>query len=61
MKEKYEVEFEEEPTEEEYQEPTCTFCWDSRKKKDKNLTFFDQANNLRICNYCPWCGRKIGG
>ncbi len=36
----------------------CKFCWDNKKKQDKILTFFDQANNLRCCNYCPWCGRK---
>lgn len=36
----------------------CKFCWDDRKKQNKILTFFDQANNLRTCNYCPWCGRK---
>ncbi len=36
----------------------CRFCWDDKKKKDRPLTFFDQANNLRTCNYCPWCGRK---
>lgn len=38
----------------------CKFCWDDKKKKDRQLTFFDQANNLRSCNYCPWCGRKYG-
>ena len=36
----------------------CNFCWDSRKKKDKELFFLDQANNMRICNFCPYCGRK---
>lgn len=36
----------------------CQFCWDSRVKKEKELSFFDHANNLRICKYCPWCGRK---
>lgn len=36
----------------------CGFCWDSKKKKDKELFFLDKANNMRICNYCPYCGRK---
>jgi hypothetical protein len=36
----------------------CGFCWDSKKKKDKELFFLDKANNMRICNYCPSCGRK---
>lgn len=36
----------------------CAFCWDKRKQKSKELFFFDAANNMRICNYCPHCGRK---
>ena len=36
----------------------CGFCWDKRKQRDKELFFLDAANNLRICNYCPSCGRK---
>ncbi len=39
----------------------CKFCWDKRTEKEKELTFFDAANNIRICNYCPWCGRKYKG
>jgi hypothetical protein len=42
-------------TEEEF---GCGFCWDRRKKKEKELFFLDAANNMRICNYCPSCGRK---
>lgn len=47
-----------EQVEVENEEVKCRFCWDDKKKKDRPLTFFDQANNLRTCNYCPWCGRK---
>ena len=59
-------------TEESYlasQEPTpvkvepefgCGFCWDKKKRKEKELFFLDAANNLRICDYCPSCGRKYG-
>lgn len=36
----------------------CGFCWDKKKKQDKELFFLDAANNMRICNYCPYCGRK---
>lgn len=36
----------------------CKFCWDDRTKKEKDLYFFDAANNMRICLYCPYCGRK---
>jgi len=36
----------------------CGFCWDRRKKKNKELFFLDAANNMRVCNYCPSCGRK---
>ena len=36
----------------------CGFCWDRKKKRDKELFFLDAANNMRICNYCPYCGRK---
>lgn len=36
----------------------CGFCWDRKRKKEKELFFLDGANNMRICNYCPYCGRK---
>ena len=36
----------------------CFFCWDDKKKQDKELWFFDAANNLKLCDYCPKCGRK---
>lgn len=36
----------------------CGFCWDKKKNKNKELFFLDAANNMRICNYCPYCGRK---
>ena len=39
----------------------CPYCWDSRNKRDKEqFYFFDAANNLRQCDYCPKCGRKYG-
>lgn len=39
----------------------CKFCWDNRKQQEKEpLYFFDAANNMRTCNYCPYCGRKYG-
>jgi len=38
----------------------CQFCWDDKKKKEFEIYFFDRANNMRICNYCPYCGRKFG-
>ena len=37
----------------------CYYCWDNYKKKDKELFFLDAANNMRICDYCPACGRKF--
>lgn len=36
----------------------CKFCWDKRRQKEKELFFLDAANNIRVCNYCPYCGRK---
>ena len=36
----------------------CGYCWDRKKKKEKELFFLDAANNMRVCNYCPYCGRK---
>ena len=30
----------------------CGFCW------EKELFFLDAANNMRVCSYCPSCGRK---
>lgn len=39
----------------------CFYCWDTKKKKEKDyLYFFDAANNLKICDYCPKCGRRYG-
>ena len=39
----------------------CPYCWDWKKKKEKEqLYFFDAANNYKICDYCPKCGRKYG-
>lgn len=39
----------------------CFYCWDKRLNKEKDiLYFFDAANNLRECKYCPECGRKYG-
>ena len=36
----------------------CGFCWDKKRKKEKELFFLDAANNMRVCSYCPSCGRK---
>lgn len=36
----------------------CGFCWDKKRNKEKELFFLDRANNMRICTYCPNCGRK---
>ena len=39
----------------------CFYCYDNKKKKEKEqLYFFDAANNLKVCDYCPKCGRKYG-
>lgn len=36
----------------------CSYCWDEKKKKDKEIFYFDSANNMRISDFCPACGRK---
>ena len=36
----------------------CAFCWDKKKNREFELYFFDRANNLRVCRYCPNCGRQ---
>lgn len=36
----------------------CAYCWDKKRKKNKELFFLDAANNMRICNFCPNCGRS---
>lgn len=42
-------------------EQGCFYCWDLKKWKEKEtLYFFDAANNLRECKYCPHCGRRYG-
>lgn len=38
----------------------CGFCWDKRKRHDIELWFIDRANNMRVCSFCPSCGRKLG-
>ena len=43
------------------QEFGCGFCWDKKKKKEKELFFLDAANNMRPCLFCPYCGRNISG
>lgn len=52
----YEAE-EETPVAQLQEEQYCDFCWDRKKKRDKELFFLDKANNLRICSFCPNCGR----
>lgn len=39
----------------------CGFCWDKKRNKEKELFFLDNANNMRVCTYCPSCGRKYNG
>lgn len=36
----------------------CAYCWDAKRKKEKEIFFFDAANNMRVSEYCPMCGRK---
>ena len=36
----------------------CGYCWDKKRNREKELFFLDAANNMRICTYCPSCGRK---
>ena len=36
----------------------CPFCWDKKKQQEKELYFFDHKSNLRLCYFCPNCGRK---
>lgn len=39
----------------------CFYCYDSKRGKEKErLYFFDAANNLKVCDFCPVCGRKYG-
>lgn len=37
----------------------CGFCWNMKRQKNKELFFLDSANNMRLCTYCPNCGRKL--
>lgn len=43
---------------EEITEFGCVFCWDKKRNKEKELFFLDKANNMRVCTYCPNCGRQ---
>ena len=36
----------------------CFVCQD-KKGKNKDVFYFDSANNMRDSIYCPNCGRKI--
>ncbi len=37
----------------------CGFCVDKRSHKNIELYFLDRASNMRVCSYCPSCGRKL--
>ena len=54
----YAVDYSTENEEEVVQEIGCGFCWDKRKSENIELWFIDRANNMRLCSYCPSCGRK---
>ena len=43
---------------EEEEEYGCQYCWNKKKQQERELYFFDTTNNLRLCHYCPNCGRK---
>lgn len=43
----------------EQEEFGCGFCWDKKREKNKELFFLDAANNMRICVFCPYCGRPL--
>ena len=32
---------------------------DYNDEDKKELYFLDAANNMRVCTYCPSCGRKF--
>ncbi len=36
----------------------CGFCYNQKKKREIPLFFLDNANNMRPCVWCPYCGRK---
>ena len=59
-KEDYEEMISQEPIQNIEVEFGCGYCWDKKKRKSKELFFLDAANNMRVCNYCPYCGRKYG-
>ena len=54
---KYYEKEEEEIRQPQLEQEYCDFCWDKRKKVSKELFFLDRANNLRLCLFCPNCGR----
>ncbi len=58
MDEDYYEELPDEPSLSVEEQFGCGFCWDKKKKKSKELFFLDNANNMRVCNFCPACGRK---
>lgn len=45
----------------EEQEFGCPYCFDNKAKKEIDIYFFDRANNMRLCSYCPACGRHMEG
>lgn len=47
------------PNYEPQEEERCGFCYDNKKKANIDLYFFDRANNMRLCKYCPYCGRSL--
>ena len=61
MKKYYDDELDYDETSQQSIEPQigCGFCWNNRRKKNRELFFLDSANNMRICVFCPYCGRNL--
>lgn len=47
------------PIEQPQEEEKCGFCYDNKHHANIDLYFFDRANNMRVCKYCPNCGRFL--
>lgn len=48
------------PIENAVEEPQlCVYCWDKKKQVNREIFFLDHTNNLRVCTFCPNCGRAL--
>lgn len=42
-----------------FSDENCIYCYDKKRKIDKEIFYDDGRGGLKIADYCPNCGRKL--